>query len=175
MCATPEAAVDPAGQARNNSALQAIHHEEPGQAVIHLIKLCVGVSTIDDLVQWRTERRAMGLSRADGNNFHRTRSMPRRAEEIITEGGSLYWVIAGQIQCRQRIVALEAVQDADGRSCCEIVMDPEIVRTAPRPKRPFQGWRYLRPEDAPPDLRGVGSEGEMPPELAAELAELGLI
>lgn len=140
---------------------------------MHIIKLCVGISSVEDLIEWRAERQAQGLGRPDGLARHRTRMMPRKADEIVGQG-SLYWVIAGAVRCRQRIVALEAATDSEGKPCCDILMDPEIIRTAPYPRRPFQGWRYLVPGEAPPDL-GTGS-GETPPEdMAEELARLGLI
>lgn len=140
---------------------------------MHIIKLCVGVSSVEELVEWRAQRRAQGLGRPDGLNVHRTRMMPKRAGDIAGQG-SLYWVIAGSVRCRQRIVALEAATDHEGRSCCDILLDPEVIRTAPWPRRPFQGWRYLDPKDAPPDLARAGEEA--PPEgMAEELAQLGLI
>lgn len=140
---------------------------------MHIIKLCVGVSSVDDLVTWRAERTAQGLGRSDGLIVHRTRMMPKRGDEIVGQG-SLYWVIAGAVRCRQAIVGLEAQVDAEGRSECHILLDPEIIRTVPYPRRPFQGWRYLDPKDCPPDLAAGGSEA--PPEgMAEELAELGLI
>ncbi len=141
--------------------------------VMNIIKLCVGVSSVEELLAWRAERKAQGLGRPDGLNVHRTRMMPKRADDVVGKG-SLYWVIAGTIRCRQRIVGLEAATDAEGRPQCHILLDPEVIRTLPYPRRPFQGWRYLQPKDAPPDL-GAG-DGETPPDgMAEELAELGLI
>lgn len=140
--------------------------------MIHLIKLCVGASSVEDLLDWREMRRAQGYGRADGLNVHRTRMMPRQRDEVL-EGGSLYWVMAGHIRCRQRIVGLEPATDSGGRACCDILLDPEVVRTSPQPKRPFQGWRYLRREDAPADRDAADSEGD--PALADELAKFGLI
>ncbi|SDG79188.1 DUF1489 family protein [Pelagibacterium luteolum] len=139
---------------------------------MHIIKLCVGVSSVEDLIAWRAERRAIGHGRADGFTVHRTRMMPKRAEEIVGTG-SLYWVIGGAVRCRQAIVALDAATDHEGRSCCDIVLDPEIVRTVPYPRRPFQGWRYLDPNDCPPDLGASGDD--LPDGMAKELAALGLI
>jgi len=140
--------------------------------VIHLIKLCVGVGSVEDLENWRAERKAMGLGRPDGLNVHRTRMMPKRAGEIVGQG-SLYWVIGGLIRGRQPIVGLEADTDDEGRSYCRILMAPGVIRTVPQPKRPFQGWRYLRPEDAPPDLDKAATSDNQ--ELVEDLARLGLI
>lgn len=141
--------------------------------MIHLIKLCVGVTAVEELEAWRDANRDMGLARPDGNDMHRTRMMPKRADEIVGQG-SLYWVMSGAIRGRQRIVGLEPGEDEDGRSHCKIVLAPGVIRTVPQPKRPFQGWRYLKPEDAPEDLKGEGvtqDDGA----LVDELARLGLI
>lgn len=140
---------------------------------MNIIKLCVGVSSVEELLEWRAERQARGLGRPDGLVVHRTRMTPKRADEIVGNG-SLYWVIGGAVRCRQRIVGFESSIDSEGRRQCHILLDPEIVRTMPYPRRPFQGWRYLEPKDAPPDA-SVGA-GEAPPDgMAEELAELGLI
>ncbi len=140
---------------------------------MHIIKLCVGVTSVEDLMQWRAQRQARGLGRPDGLGVHRTRMMPKRADEIVGQG-SLYWVIAGAIRCRQVIAALEAATDHEGKSCCDILLEPDIIRTAPQPRRPFQGWRYLVPKEAPADLVRQGED--LPPdEMAEELAKLGLI
>jgi hypothetical protein len=138
----------------------------------HIVKLCVGISTVEELESYRRMRFAEGSAYGPNVHVHRTRMMPRRAEEVVATG-SLYWVIAGEIRCRQKILALEAATDHEGRSCCDIVMHPDLVRTVPRPKRPFQGWRYFRPEDAPADMAHGADTGDE--ELAAELSRLGLI
>lgn len=139
---------------------------------LHLIKLCVGSPTIDDLLAWRALQRQRGQAREDGLNFHRTRMMPKRTDEIVGQG-SLYWVMSGVIRCRQRIVGLERGKDSEGRSYCEILMHPQIIQVAPHPKRPFQGWRYLEGKQAPADL---GEGVEVPDgEMAEELARMGLI
>lgn len=145
--------------------------EAKGFAVIHLIKLCVGCAQVEDLETWRAERKAMGLGRPDGLNVHRTRMMPRRGDEIVGQG-SLYWVMGGVIRGRQPIVGLESDVDQEGRSFCKILMAPGVIRTVPYPKRPFQGWRYLRPEDAPADLAG---DADPDASLVHDLARLGLI
>lgn len=142
---------------------------------VHLLKLCVGADAVEDLAAWQAdriaERRAAGI---DPGPFHVTRMWPKRAEEL-TAGGSLYWVFRGLVLARQRIVGLEPRRGEDGIERCAIRLDPEIVRTTPQPRRPFQGWRYLRPEDAPADLTGSAGTPQLPASLAAGLAELGVL
>ncbi len=140
---------------------------------LNLIKLCVGISSVEDLEAHRASRaRFFGDSGVEVH-VHRTRMMPRRGGEIEGQG-SLYWVIQGKIQCRQSIVALQANTNAEGKSCCDIQMLPQIVRTVPQPKRPFQGWRYLPEKDAPADL-DLGENTQNDLQIADELARLGLI
>jgi len=131
---------------------------------LHLIKLCVGVESLEDLRAWRAHRAAQG---------HRsvcpTRQTPKRAAELL-DGGSLYWVIKGQVLVRQAID--EIVTLDSGAQPCRIYLKPELIETAPQPRRPFQGWRYLEPKDAPPDLP-TGAGEAMPAELARQLRELG--
>ena len=137
---------------------------------LHLIKLSVGSEDVDDLRQWHDKRLA-----ETGRVFHRTRMMPRRREELLA-GGSIYWVIKGFVTARQRLVGIERISYSDGTPATELVLDPVHVRTVPTPHRPFQGWRYLMPEDAPPDLDDLpGNIAEMPPEMLAELRQLGLL
>lgn len=107
--------------------------------------------------------------------YHTTRMMPTRAAEIL-DGGSLYWVVKGSVQCRQAITAIRPYTDAEGIGRCRLVLDPQVVRTEWQPRRAFQGWRYLKPEDAPADLGADRAAlAEMPPKLRRELAELGLL
>jgi hypothetical protein len=137
---------------------------------LHLIKLSVGTEDVDDLERWQAQR-----LRRTGRVFHKTRMMPRRRTELV-RGGSIYWVIKGAIRCRQRLTAIEAGVDEEGRPCTLLLLEPKLVRTAPRPHRPFQGWRYFAPEGAPVDFDAL-PEGvaDMPPELVAELHALGLL
>lgn len=140
---------------------------------IHLIKLCVGVADVEELAAWQAQRgardHAAGL---DPRPVHVTRMRPKRADDLLT-GGSLFWVVKGLILVRQRILALEPRTGEDGIARCAIHLDPELRRTVPVPRRPFQGWRYLLPGDAPADL-GRGGAG-LPAELAAGLAEIGVV
>lgn len=137
---------------------------------LHLIKLCVGADSIADLEEWIATRLRTG-----GEHAHTTRMTPKRREEILS-GGSLYWVIRGELNCRQAILDLRAVTDADGIGRCQIVLDPTVVPVDPRPRGPFQGWRYLQAKDAPPDLAGPGTGDEdLPMELRRELRTIGVI
>lgn len=144
-------------------------------ATLHLLKLCVGADGVEDLVSWQAERmaerRAVG---APPGPFHVTRMWPRRGE-ALTGGGSLYWVIKGRVLARQRILGLEPRRGEDGVERCALRLDPAVVRTVPQPRRPFQGWRYLAPADAPRDLGAAAEASEMPPALMAELADLGVL
>lgn len=140
---------------------------------IHLVKLCVGIHSVDELIAWDTaELAAQKAAGMKPELMHTTRMMPKRAEELVN-GGSIYWVIKGHIQVRQRILELREVKRDDIRHC-GIVLDPEIIRTEHRFYDPFQGWRYLKDADAPRDASKIRA-GNMPEELKIELADLGLL
>jgi hypothetical protein len=144
---------------------------------LHLIKLCVGATSIDDLAAWQKER--LAEQRRAGEKprlFHTTFQTPKRQAELL-DGGSLYWVIKGVIQVRQRLLGFEDGHKEDGSPCCLLIYDRELTPVRPVPRRAFQGWRYLQAADAPPDLApGTGSGlAELPPKMRRELAELGLI
>jgi len=139
--------------------------------MIHILKLCVGAESVDDLTDWQTGQRHRWPA---GQAVHVTRMRPRREADVL-EGGSLYWVIKGVILCRQRIVDLQGVTGDDGIARCAIHLDADIVRTEAAPRRPFQGWRYLDPKDTPRDLiAGRHREEPLPEGLALALAEMGL-
>ena len=141
-------------------------------AHVNILKLSVGTDSVEDLERW--QRRPQVRTTA-GQPRHVTRMWPRREEEILA-GGSIYWVIRGLVLARQRIVGLEEVVRDDGVRRCGLVLDPALVRTAPQPRRPFQGWRYLAAGDAPRDLPpGRASEAPLPPALAAALSEIGVL
>jgi hypothetical protein len=139
---------------------------------INLIKLSVGTENVEDLEDWQATKRAQT---PDGLPQHVTRMWPKREAEIMN-GGSIYWVIKGEIQCRQKILRLDEVIGSDGIRRCAIVSDPQLIRTQPSLKRPFQGWRYLKVEDAPIDLPiGRAQEDTLPHELNLALAEIGVL
>jgi hypothetical protein len=142
---------------------------------MHIIKLCVGVATLEELEGYREERAHWwGADYGENVHVHRTRTRPKRWQEIEA-AGSIYWVISGVVRCRQKILRLAEAVDEQGLACCDIIMLPDLVRTVPRPKGPFQGWRYLDPKDAPADLAIGGLAEEGSAEIAEELARLGLI
>jgi hypothetical protein len=134
---------------------------------LHLLKLAVGIDDIDHLRQLRAARVA-----ERGGNWVYTRNHPRRAQEVLA-GGSIYWVIRGQIRVRQLVTGLRGERDDTGRRYCRIEVDAELVPTLPRACRPFQGWRYLAPADAPPDRSAPTAPS--PDRMLAELRALGLI
>jgi len=140
---------------------------------IHLQKLSVGSESITTLQDWQkivvSRRVTKGLS---PYHEHVTRMFPKQADDLL-DGGSIYWVIKGLIQCRNEITGLEPTKTKDGRKACSILMKPELVPVVPTPKRPFQGWRYLKAADAPADLTELGGLDGLSPELRAKLANLG--
>ena len=139
---------------------------------VHLIKLSVGTENIEGLAAWQATKRAQAT---DGNPQHVTRMWPKRQAEILN-GGSIYWVIKGVIQCRQQILRLDECIGTDGIRRCAIVSDPKLVRTQGSLKRPFQGWRYLPTDDAPSDLpEGRANEDPLPIALNKALAEIGVL
>jgi hypothetical protein len=138
---------------------------------LNIIKLCVGAESVEDLLDWQSQNRDRW---APGTSEHVTRMWPKRADEVL-DGGSLYWVVKGAILCRQRILALEERRGSDGIARCALVLDAEVIRTEAAPRRPFQGWRYLAPEESPRDLpKGRALDDALPPALARALAEIGL-
>jgi hypothetical protein len=143
---------------------------------LHLIKLCVGCDSITDLQEWIEENRAHFRRLGRGyEQTHTTRMTPKRVDELLG-GGSLFWVIRGQVACRQALLDVRPFTDADGIGRCRLVLEPKVVPVAPRPFRPFQGWRYLTTTDAPRDIDArAGDLAVMPEDMRRELAELGLL
>lgn len=144
--------------------------------VLHLAKLCVGIDSVEALEASIERRRAAARGAEAAKNWHPvhvTRMFPRRAA-ALEAGGSLYWVIGGEIRARQRILALEEVRGEDGVRRCAIHLSPELVRTQPVPRRPFQGWRYLSAREAPPDITHKDGEDTLPGELSEALGLIGV-
>jgi hypothetical protein len=139
---------------------------------LHIIKLAVGIDDIEHLIKVQKTLRL-----PSGNPRCRTRNAPRRADELIA-GGSLYWVIGGYIMARQKVLKLHT-RRRDGKPECLIELSPDPVPVAPTHRRAFQGWRYLKGEDAPPDIAKARSKAFVDPkmtkEMQRELRRLGLL
>jgi hypothetical protein len=133
---------------------------------IHILKLCVGAESVEDLADFQKRQIKKRKRPVCG-----TRMWPKRAGDVLA-GGSLYWVIKGVVLVRQRIVEIAEVRDDHGLRC-GLYLDPEIVRTSPQPRRAFQGWRYLDPKDAPPDLGDIKGGADLPEDIRRKLVELG--
>ncbi|MBC7800811.1 MAG: DUF1489 domain-containing protein [Gemmatimonadaceae bacterium] len=140
--------------------------------MLHIAKLAVGIRDIAHLREVQARRAA-----TEPPLRHQTRSFPRRAEEI-TGGGSIYWVIAGAMLVRQRV--LDVIEDRwdDDTRCAGLVLDPTLIPVEGRPTKAFQGWRYLADADAPADITAqgpaAGADG-LPEELRRQLRALCLI
>ena len=143
---------------------------------LNLIKLCVGIENVRHLAEVQARRLDHAAQQGEPRVLrHLTRNRPRESEALL-DGGSLYWVIRGFVRVRQRLTTIETALNAQGAPWCALIYDPEHIRTEWRPQRPFQGWRYLRPEDAPPDARlGAGDADHLPTEMVVELRDLGLL
>lgn len=143
---------------------------------LHLIKLCVGVDSIRELDEWIKERMAQKKKKKEAiEHIHTTRMMPTRKEALL-DGGSLYWVIKGVISARQKLIDLRPFTDKEGIKRCRIVMEPKLVPVLPKPRSAFQGWRYLKANEAPADLaKGAKGAAAIPEEMRRELHELGLL
>ena len=141
--------------------------------VLHIKKLCVGVSSVEQLREYIAQRQARG-----DEIYHTTRQFPRRAEQIIQNGpdnGSLYWVINKKIQARQRIVGFREGIRLDGGSGWDILLDSELILVSPIPHRPFQGWRYLEGDSCPPDVLSRDILTDLPGDLAFLVREFGVL
>lgn len=141
---------------------------------LHIVKLCVGCSSVEELEGWIGARLEEKRARGEAlEQIHITRMVPKRIDELL-DGGSLYWVIKGNIQCRQKFLDFRSYKDDEGINRCQFVLEPKVIPTVWQPKRPFQGWRYLKAQEAPADETGSGYQ-EFPPELRRKLADLGLL
>ncbi len=143
---------------------------------VHLIKLIVGCESLEVYARWQAQELL---------DYHGvpavpcwTRFMPKRADEIVRSGGSLYRVLKSRIVCRSQILGFEMVQTKSHGTRCMIMQSPDIINTVNVPYRPFQGWRYLDPAKAPADrgLYVIGESDDTPPEeMADELRAAGLL
>ena len=142
---------------------------------LHLIKLCVGAESIESLAKWQAKRLAdMKKKGRKPELVHVTRQTPKRTDQLL-DGGSLYWVIKGYVAVRQQLIDIRPARAQDGVPRCALVYDPQLIPTLRRAHRPFQGWRYFKPEDAPADVRALKGAKNLPEELKIELAEIGIL
>ena len=134
---------------------------------LHLIKLAVGITNIEDLRVRQAERTPLR---------HRTRNFPKRAQEILA-GGSIYWVIARMVIVRQPIRDIVVGARDDGTRCTDLLLAPELIAVRPRAMKPFQGWRYLDGADAPADdaAWAAGQGDALPEALRRDLVSLALL
>lgn len=142
---------------------------------LHLLKLCVGIESPDEL----SERIAFRAAQCEAAGqiyepMHTTRMIPKRKDELLN-GGSLYWVMKGQIRARQKLIDIRPFTDSEGISRCHLVLDRELVYTSLQPRRAFQGWRYLKQNDAPADISGDQHDEDIPISFKQELSDLGLL
>jgi hypothetical protein len=144
---------------------------------VHLLRMAVRVESVGHLRTIQAERMQQSAKgRKKKRLYTRTRNVPRRTAELL-DGGSIYWVVKRYVRVRQKILNIESATNAEGRRYCAIELDPELVLVDPRRHKAFQGWRYFRSEDVPADIlqQSAGDDEDLPPEMADELRELGLI
>ncbi len=115
----------------------------------HLIKLCVGCDSVADLEDWIEQKLKEKKRRGQKpEHIHTTRMVPKRAEELIA-GGSLYWVIRGQISCRERILAIRPFTDKDGIGRCRVVLDGKVRAGRAAPALGLSGLALSRSQGCP--------------------------
>lgn len=142
---------------------------------LHLLKLCVGAESVESLqasLDFRLEQKRLAGEPLE--QTHTTRMVPTRRDELL-DGGSLYWVIKGRIQVRQLLMDIRPFKDEAGVRRCDLVLEPRLILTQYQPKRPFQGWRYLKPKDAPADVRTAAGAVAIPESMREDLTELCLL
>ena len=145
--------------------------------MVNLVKIAVGVTSVEEL----SLRQAEFLKKINDKKFpyfyHSTRMMPKKHEDIISNG-SLYWVVKGVICARQKVIDIVKFEDTDGKKRCKIFLAAEIVKTKPVRKRPFQGWRYLKKHITPEDLNEpikANFDSNIPIQLQKQLLEMGVL
>ena len=86
--------------------------------MMHMVKLCVGVDSVEDLREWQTDRLAQLKKRGQKLELkHTTRMVPKRRDELL-DGGSLYWVIKGYTAVRQPLIDIRPFVDKEGVGRC---------------------------------------------------------
>src|SRR5260370_22032298 len=99
---------------------------------VYLIKIAVGCEWVKELKSWVAERmQTAKKKRLPLHHIHVTRMTPKRGDELIA-GGSLYWVIRGEIAAREKILAIEPFRDRAGIGRCRLVTQPKEIARSPR-------------------------------------------
>ena len=131
---------------------------------VHLKKLAVGISSIENL-----KDRQSFIFDTYGEIINFTRNKPKRVDELI-EGGSLYWIINRKVFVRQKILEIKSFVLEDGKKSAGIVLQNKLIRVRPVSMKPFQGWRYYKIEEIPPDI----DDDVFSDDFNNELSKLGL-
>ncbi len=134
---------------------------------LHITKIAFQSESADSLRAW-LEGHA-GEGEHGGEARLTTRYLPKRIAEM--DGGSLYWIFAGQLIGRSPILGF--AEKPDGKHWIRLA--PTLIAVVPRAKRAHQGWRYLAQDDAPADLDDPGGGDALPGAMVAELGKLGLL
>lgn len=131
---------------------------------------------IPDIAELSEVQRHMRLEEYKGQPavVTTTRRMPTRRGEVL-DGGSIYWIIKNSIQCRQKILGMEMVEEDADSKYCRFYLDPQIVRVVPKRKRAVQGWRYLQGWDCPQDLGPYDPDNALPDHIEKELRDIGVL
>lgn len=142
----------------------------------HMIKLVVGVDDLDHFAEIQAQH-IVDYEGQPANMVH-TRFQPKRGDEILESGGSIYRVIKNRIQCRQEIIGFQMIETKDKGTQCAIMVKPQIIQTVSQAHRPFQGWRYFDQAAAPKDrgpYGGVADDDPIPEDMEDELRDAGIL
>mgnify|MGYP001301808587 CR=1 FL=1 len=141
---------------------------------IHLLKPALKVQ---DLFEFSQRQKTRWMEHEGELVYPVWTSRKPAREEALLDGGSLFWIIKKQIRVRQNVLAVVPYESgADEKPSYLILCSPELIRVEPVRKKPFQGWRYLEAENAPPDIgRIMAMDEPPPPEMEKDLREAGLL
>ncbi len=141
--------------------------------MLNMLRLAVGARDVEHLREWQLGRETINLpGLSEPAVYTTTRMVPARAAELIA-GGSLYWVVKGQIRVRQEFLHIDTVEGEGERPVARLVLRAHWILTVPTTCRPFQGWRYFPVQHTPADLGSAASDE--PTAMLSELRALGLI
>lgn len=87
---------------------------------LNLLKLSVGTESVEHLEEFIRHRVT-----THGKPFHITRMVPKQVDALL-DGGSIYWVIKGQVQARQKLEAIDVFTDSQGIRRCRLVLASKL-------------------------------------------------